>query len=408
MPVDIQAAQKAGRSPRLTLMPLAFATILGGLVTLIGTPPNIIASSLRARELGAPYQMFDFAPVGLAVAVAGLIFVALFGWRLIPKGDADNGHAIDEEEFTAELSVPDGSAAVGKYLSQLDSEAEGAGVVTVGLVRNDRRLPFRGRVSAIEPGDALVDCTGCKSLLRDHLAADVGAEGPGANTLSFRLEYAAVITFVYGQSYECNEYCKYYKNADNPRYKFIPAVQRTSYDGTLTHVTGIVNITAEDYSSMPPRCDGAWLRTHHPDIGRSMDRFIDTIREETNGEIVGDLEILRIPLELYRARNATSRQCNGTGSRHPLAGAPVFLAGDSAMGSPYFQSISLGFECAMYLTQLLARRDLPLTDLFDRYELYMHKQWMRVYTRTKMIKHNKDLFEAIDDPFAILDLLHIY
>ncbi len=156
MPVDIQAAQKAGRSPRLTLMPLAFATILGGLVTLIGTPPNIIASSLRARELGAPYQMFDFAPVGLAVAIAGLIFVALFGWRLIPKGDADNGHAIDEEEFTAELSVPDGSAAVGKYLSQLDSEAEGAGVVTVGLVRNDRRLPFRGRVSAIEPGDALV------------------------------------------------------------------------------------------------------------------------------------------------------------------------------------------------------------------------------------------------------------
>jgi len=156
MPVDIQAAQKAGRSPRLTLMPLAFGTILGGLVTLIGTPPNIIASSLRARELGAPYQMFDFAPVGLAVAVAGLIYVALFGWRLIPKKGDDNGEAIDEEAFTAELSVPEGSPAAGKYLSELDGDAEGAEVVTVGLVRKGRRLPFRGRVSAIEPGDFLV------------------------------------------------------------------------------------------------------------------------------------------------------------------------------------------------------------------------------------------------------------
>jgi di/tricarboxylate transporter len=156
MPVDIQAAQKAGRSPRLTLMPLAFATILGGLVTLIGTPPNIIASSLRARELGAPYQMFDFAPVGLAVAVAGLIFVAMAGWRLIPQRGDENGQAIDEEEFTAELVVPEDSSVVGKYLSQLDGDAEGANVVTVGLVRNGRRLPFRGRVSAIEHGDALV------------------------------------------------------------------------------------------------------------------------------------------------------------------------------------------------------------------------------------------------------------
>ncbi len=156
MPVDIQAAQKAGRSPHLTLMPLAFATILGGLVTLIGTPPNIIASSLRARELGAPYQMFDFAPVGLAVAAAGLIFVALFGWRLIPKTGRGDERPISEEEFTVELAVPEGSPAIGKYLPQLDKDAEGADVVTVGLVRKGRRLPFNGRVSVIEQGDALV------------------------------------------------------------------------------------------------------------------------------------------------------------------------------------------------------------------------------------------------------------
>jgi hypothetical protein len=86
----------------------------------------------------------------------------------------------------------------------------------------------------------------------------------------------------------------------------------------------------------------------------------------------------------------------------------VFLAGDSAIGSPYFQSISLGFECAMFLAGLLAQRDLPITDVLDRYEMFMYKQWLRVYMRSKMIKHNKDVFECVDDRFAVLDKLHIY
>jgi 2-polyprenyl-6-methoxyphenol hydroxylase-like FAD-dependent oxidoreductase len=92
----------------------------------------------------------------------------------------------------------------------------------------------------------------------------------------------------------------------------------------------------------------------------------------------------------------------------PFASSPVFLVGDSAIGSPYFQSISLGFECAMFLAGLIAQRDLPLRDMLDRYELYMYKQWLRVYMQSKMIKHNKDLFESLNDPLALLDLLHIY
>ena len=139
------------------------------------------------------------------------------------------------------------------------------------------------------------------------------------------------------------------------------------------------------------------------------DRFIDKIKEESQGEILGDLEIVRIPLDLYRARNATSRQWLTAGpTDHPLATSPVFLAGDSAIGSPYFQSISLGFECAMYLAGLIAQRDLPLSDMLDRYEQYSYKQWLRVYMRSKMIKHNKDLFESLDDSLALLEKLHIY
>ena len=186
-------------------------------------------------------------------------------------------------------------------------------------------------------------------------------------------------------------------------------VHRTYHDGRISHVSGIVNITAEDYEAMPSRFDDQWLRSNFPGVAQSMDRFIDKIKQETHGEVLGDLEIVRIPLDLYRARNATSRRWLTAGpSDHPFASSPVFLAGDSAIGSPYFQSISLGFECAIYLAGLISQHDLPLRDMLDRYELYIYKQWLRVYMRSKMIKHNKDLFESLDDPLALLDKLHIY
>jgi 2-polyprenyl-6-methoxyphenol hydroxylase-like FAD-dependent oxidoreductase len=294
--------------------------------------------------------------------------------------------------------------AIERSLSDLidarDSKAveRAPGVVTV-----------EDAIAMLEPGDVLVDCSGARSLLRDHLVPGPDGAALAANTINIRLEYAIVVTFLYGEAYDCNEYCKYYKNIENPAYKFIPAVGRTYYDGAVSHITGIVNITAEDYEAMPSRFDGQWLRDHFPHVARSMDRFIDKIKQETHGELLSDLEIIRIPLNLYRARHATSRQWSTTGPRdHPFATSPVFLVGDSAIGSPYFQSISLGFECAMFLAGLLAQRDLPQRDLLDRYELYTYKQWLRVYMRSKMIKHNKDLFECVDDPLALLERLHIY
>ena len=263
-------------------------------------------------------------------------------------------------------------------------------------------------MAMLQPGDILIDCSGTKSILRDHLVPGA-REGDDTNTFKLRLEYALVITFLYGQAYDCNESCKYFKNIGNSHYKFIPAVNRTYYDGTISHVTGIVKISAEDYERMPSRFDGGWLRGNYPNVAESMDRFITKVKDETNGEIVGDLEIVRIPLDLYRARHATSREYSraGTGD-HPFARSPAFLVGDSAMGSPYFQSISLGFECAMFLAKLLMRRDLPLADVLDRYELYTYKQWLRVYMRSKMIKHNKDLLESVGDTTAMLEKLHIY
>ena len=263
-------------------------------------------------------------------------------------------------------------------------------------------------IAKLEPGDIMIDSAGSRSLVRDYLQPVDHPVGAETNTVTIRLEYAIVVTFLYSQPYDCNESCKYYKNAENARYKFIPAVGRVFYDGAISHVTGIINITAEDYAAMPATFDGQWLRANFPHVAQSMDRFIDKIKQETHGEIIGDLEIVRIPLNLYRARNATSRHWLDTGSDHPFARSAAFLVGDSAIGSPYFQSISLGFECAMFLTSLIARRDMSLRQMFDDYELYTYKQWLRVYMRSKMIKHNKDLFERIDDPTALLQKLHIY
>src|SRR5262245_37096561 len=275
--------------------------------------------------------------------------------------------------------------------------------------RTSAAVTAEDAIAMLQPGDVLIDATGSRSLLRDHLVPGSGEVAEGANTVKVRLEYALVITFLYGQKYDCNEYCKYSKNIENPQYKFIPMVHRTHYDGSVSHVTGIVNISAEEYEAMPPRFDGEWLRGNVPAVAESMDRFIDKVKDETHGELLGDLEIVRIPLDLYRARNATSRQWLAAGSSdHPFASSPVFLSGDSAIGSPYFQSISLGFECAMFLAALIAQRDLPLRDMLDGYELYIYKQWLRVYMRSKMIKQNKDLFESIDNPLALLEKLHIY
>ncbi len=159
MPVDIQTARKAGRAPGLSLMPLSFATILGGMVTLIGTPPNIIIATIREDSLGEPFKMFDFAPVGGVTAIAGLIFVALIGWRLIPQktGEHQSGDPMDDyAEYIAELTVPEGSKLEGKRLRELYEDADKNDVAILGLVQNGKRRYGTAQNSVIAAGDALV------------------------------------------------------------------------------------------------------------------------------------------------------------------------------------------------------------------------------------------------------------
>ena len=159
MPVDIQTARKAGRAARLSLMPLSFATILGGMATLIGTPPNIIISGIREDKLGEPFRMFDFAPVGGITAIAGLIFVALLGWRFIPSREGEEGshEAMSEiTDYIAELTIPKESKHAGKRLHEFYDTAEANDVAILGLIRDGKRRYGTQRNTVLQSGDALV------------------------------------------------------------------------------------------------------------------------------------------------------------------------------------------------------------------------------------------------------------
>ncbi|WP_405232413.1 SLC13 family permease [Lentisalinibacter salinarum] len=178
MPVDMEAARKAKRTAARTLMPMSFASILGGMVTLIGTPPNIVIAEYRADALGEPYQMFDFTPVGLACAVVGVAFVVLAGWRLLPEGELKP----QEEDgvltgYIAELEVPEDSEVIGKRVRELDEVAENNDAAVIGLVRQGKRMPGFARIVEIRKGDVLVVEANPEGI--DKLADKLGLELSG-------------------------------------------------------------------------------------------------------------------------------------------------------------------------------------------------------------------------------------
>lgn len=283
-------------------------------------------------------------------------------------------------------------------------ESRGTGTVQ----RTSRTLDPDQAVALLGPHDVLVDCTGARSMLRDRLLPGDDVSATGRNTARFRMEYVLVVTFLYDRPYECNDYRRCHPNLEHADYRFVPATRRTSHDDSITHVTAIATISEAEFEALPGTCDGAWLREHFPAMGRSLDRFIDHLKADSDGEVIGDVQVIRLPLDVYRARNVTSRQWQSSGIDHPLARSSVFLLGDAALGSPYFQSISLGIESAFFLAGHLANRVLPMREIFQRYEAFTYQQWLRVYMRTRTIKHNKDLLASIDDPVSLYENLPVF
>jgi di/tricarboxylate transporter len=166
MPVAIRMARKNDLSPSLFLMPLAFGSLLGGLITQVGTPPNIIISTFReGTPIGEPFRMFDFTPVGAGVALAGVLFILLIGWRLIPqrKGKLSRSELFEIDDYITEILVPEKSALTGKRLRDLEEITEGD-IVVVSHVRDGQKFPAPSPRRTFKEGDILIIRAGAEDL----------------------------------------------------------------------------------------------------------------------------------------------------------------------------------------------------------------------------------------------------
>ncbi len=157
MPVAIRTARKSKRSPSYLLMPIAFGSLLGGMVTLIGTPPNIIIATYRIQNGGDPFLIFDFAYVGLGVAICGILFISFIGYRLIPIRDspASQEELFSVKDYLTEVRVPEKSKFAGKMIIDIGTATE-ADVMVVGIIRNGRKIVAPSVYERILEDDILI------------------------------------------------------------------------------------------------------------------------------------------------------------------------------------------------------------------------------------------------------------
>jgi di/tricarboxylate transporter len=176
MPVAMQVAARQSLPPGKVLMPLAFGSILGGMTTLVGTPPNLIVAGFRERAGLEAFGMFDFTPVGLAVAAVGVSFVAAIGWRIVPARERAGADSFETAAYLTEARVPKDSKADGKTLYEIEAALEQAGAQVVGLVRNEVRLTAPRANQRVHAGDILI------------IEADVEALAEALTGLGLKLE----------------------------------------------------------------------------------------------------------------------------------------------------------------------------------------------------------------------------
>jgi di/tricarboxylate transporter len=181
MPIALKIASKHELPPGRLLMPLAFGTILGGMTTLIGTPPNLIVSSFRAQSGAGPFAMFDFSPVGVVVALTGVVFIALVGWRLVPRREVAGAASFDTGTYITEARVKDGANAVGKSLREVEQLLEEADAQVVGMVRNKLRLSAPNPRRILQTDDVLM------------IEAEPEALGDVLSKLGLTLEAAKIV-----------------------------------------------------------------------------------------------------------------------------------------------------------------------------------------------------------------------
>ena len=174
LPVALKTAVDRQRSPTILLLPMAFASILGGMMTMIGTPPNIIIASLRAELTGEPaFGLFDFSPVGGLVAIAGLLFIVLVGWRLIP-GKSHKKPGMESlfqiNDYITEISTPTGCKWIGKTVAEVE-KLVGEKMTLFGFIRKDDKVLPPNPDGVIQEGCRYVvkaDPVELQALIEEH------------------------------------------------------------------------------------------------------------------------------------------------------------------------------------------------------------------------------------------------
>jgi di/tricarboxylate transporter len=180
IPAAIQVARRNDRSPSEFLMPLSFASLLGGSMTLIGTSPNLLVSAVRQQLTGTPFHMFDFTPVGGGIALCGVLFLAV-GWRLLPRGlhgTASASSAI--EDYTSELRLLEKSPFIGRTIGDIE-ELTGGEIAIVALIREGGRRYIPSRGWHVSRDDVLVveaDPQAIEQFAREGNLELVGIENP--------------------------------------------------------------------------------------------------------------------------------------------------------------------------------------------------------------------------------------
>ncbi|MFU8883272.1 MAG: SLC13 family permease [Rhodobacterales bacterium] len=182
MPIAIQLSGRLSMTAGQVLMPLAFGTILGGMTTLVGTPPNLIVSGFRADAGLGAFGMFDFAPIGVAVTVGGVVFITAIGWRLVPARKSSSSEGFETGAYLTEVRVPEKSKAVGMTLRQIENELDGAEAQIIALVRNEVKMnaPHGGR--RLKPDDILVLEADVEGLAEALSAFGIKLEEQGASS----------------------------------------------------------------------------------------------------------------------------------------------------------------------------------------------------------------------------------
>jgi di/tricarboxylate transporter len=172
MPIAIQTAERSKRPPSLYLMPIAFGSLVGGTMTLIGTGPNLLISTVRQEVEGKTFKLFDFLPVGAPLTIVAVVFLAV-GWRLIPKnrrGSQPTEYQFAIDTYTSEAGIPATSSLIGKTVQDFEEMNEGIITVTSIIRRNGRRY-IPNSQSVFAAGEILVlqgDPVALKPIVDQH------------------------------------------------------------------------------------------------------------------------------------------------------------------------------------------------------------------------------------------------